>query len=285
MQRAIFIVLVVFSLLCNKAKAVATNFTQKELLEASDKLSGLGKSLCKFLAQEMPENYDAQGIASIKWLQFGNSFQGSNTPIKASEITHSLEMLKNTQSGSALLASLENAGIEQSYKPLTLHLGSISRLLNTNAPLAFNTIVQTKPSSKALPFVVLNSDNYKKLKSSDSQLAIVLANELYDVLGRIVAGESITATSAYQALGIVLSDITLNKELGKKDVRTDKAQMISVYQKALQNYKNDVPAINYSALNTKQQKTLNDLTKLATAGNFTTFKALDSATVAIAVAN
>lgn len=275
----------VFSLLCSKAKAVANNIVQKELLEASDKLNGLGKSLCKFLAQEIPENYSPEGIASLKWLQFGNSFKANNTTIKTSEIIQSVEMLKNTESGAALIASLEKAGIEQKYKPLTLHLGSISRLLNTNAPLAFNTIVQTKPSSKALPFVVLNSDNSRKLKASNSDLAVVLANELYDVLGRILGGENITATSAYQALGIVLSDITLNKELGKKGIRSDKAYTIATYQKALQNYKHDVPPINYSNLSSAQKQALNELTKLATGGNFTTFKALDSGSVAIASAD
>jgi hypothetical protein len=285
MFRILFITLMMFSLLSSKAKA-ATNIVQKELLEASDKLNGLGKSLCKFLAQELPESYSStsQGVASINWIQFGNSLNKTETPIKAKELTNSLILLKKTEAGSALFSLLENAGIKSKYMPLTIHVGNISKLVNTNIPMAFNTVIQTKPSSKAIPFMVLNADAYKKNKASQEEVAIVVANELYDVLGRMVAGEAVAATSNYQALGIVLSDIVLNKELSKKAIRSDKAQMIVTYQKALKNYAGDVPPINYNILSTSQKKALDELTRIATTGNFQNFQALNTAQLAVASA-
>ncbi|MDX1920458.1 MAG: hypothetical protein SFU25_06945, partial [Candidatus Caenarcaniphilales bacterium] len=114
-----------------------------------------------------------------------------------------------------------------------------------------------------------------KMASSKSQMAIVIANELFDILGRISAGEKVTASSNYQALGIVYSDIVLKSDLSSK-AEFSKSDIIASYQKAIKNYASSVPALKDENLNQQQVAALNNLTSLATAGQFKTYAELNS---------
>jgi hypothetical protein len=249
---------------------------QKDLIDASNKLTGVGKNLCAFLASDLPKNYTGKtGMAATNWIKAGSSLDQASSPISTNQLESSLMRLKKTEAGLAIFSTLENHQIQNRYLPLTIHVGNIHDLLNTDAPMAFNTVIQTKQGAKGIPFVVLNAPAYKK-NTSESKVALIVANELYDILGRMVAGEQVAATSNYQALGIVLSDIVLNNELnGSANKQYDKKQMVVVYKKAIKNYAGDVPSINYSGLNAEQKQALDELTKLATSGAFTSFKALD----------
>ncbi len=262
--------------------AETSNNVQKELVEASNKLSGIGKNICAFLATEIPNNYLAKdnGIASINWIKAGTSLN-ANGAVNVAQVESSLNTLKKTAAGAALFKSLEGANIGTKYMPLTIHVGNINQILNTDAPMAFNSVVQTKASAKGIPFLVLNNSSIKKV--SQTQMTVVIANELYDILGRMVAGENVAATSNYQALGIVLSDIVLNKEIAGKG-QIDKNKMIATYKKAIKTYAGDVPSINYENLNATQKAALDNLTEIATAGQFHNFKALDNAPMAVDIA-
>lgn len=271
----VFLLIAITLLGMNKAKANSLEDEMKkksvveDLLNAADKLNGVGKNLCVFLASDMPSS----GIDnSISWIKPASSLNEGLGGINTQYLNESLALLKQTSSGEAILSSLEKAGISKKYEAITVHIGNIKELINTNAPMAFNSMVQTSPKAKALPFIVLNKN---KMASSQSQMAIVVANELFDILGRISAGEQVTASSDYQALGIVYSDIILKNDLTQKSGFT-KTDIISTYQKAIKNYSSSVPSLKTENLNQQQVAALNNLTSLATAGQFKTFSDLHS---------
>ncbi len=261
---------------CCKAKASSI---KEELLNAAKKLNGLGKNVCNFLANDLSTDYSSSAsVASIGWMKAGVSFDDANSPITHQELINAMLLLKQSKSGAALIASMENAGIREKYMPLTIHVGNIGELINNKAPLAFNSLLQVRASAKAMPFVVLNGPSFKKGQISEKQLAVVIANELYDVLGRLTDGENVAATSNYQALGIILSDIVLKKEMASGNGPIQKAQVVFTYQKAMKAYSGDVPRINYQALSSEQKSTLDNLTLLATGGTFGNFNELEAST-------
>lgn len=276
----IFLLIAITLLSLSKVKAssledqLKNSLVVEDLLNAADKLNGVGKNLCLFLAQDMPSKNDAKSFDSANWIKAGASLNKLDAKFKRGEVNTSLNKLAQTDSGKKIFKSLEKAGIKNKYEPVTIHVGSIKELINIDRPMAFNSMVQTNPRAKALPFIVLN----KKYSADSQKLTVVIANELYDILGRISAGERVTASSNYQALGIILSDVVLKDEISKNSSSHNRNEIIATYKKAIKNYSSVVPPINVSTLNNNQLAALNNLTVLATGGLFKTFSELETAT-------
>ncbi|MDX1920209.1 MAG: hypothetical protein SFU25_05680, partial [Candidatus Caenarcaniphilales bacterium] len=146
----IFLLIAITLLGMNKAKANSLEEEMKkkavveDLLNAADKLNGVGKDLCVFLASDMPSNAVSN---SISWIKPANSLNAAEGGINTQYLNESLALLKQTPSGAAVLGSLEKAGISRKYEAVTIHVGNIKELINTNAPMAFNSMVQTSPKA------------------------------------------------------------------------------------------------------------------------------------------
>ena len=118
-----------------------------------------------------------------------------------------------------------------------------------------------------------------KKYTTERKISVVLANELFDVLGRLILGDDITATSDYQALGIVLSDITLEKEIRRSNHKISKQEIINLFNKALKDYSSFVPPLEEALMNEYEKAKLDSLTSLVSSGVFNNFSELKSMSI------
>jgi|694.fasta_scaffold03254_4 hypothetical protein len=243
----------------------------KDLLKASSKLKGIDQRLCLFLAEDLS---DGEEGLSIEWLTVGKSFHDDSQAISQKSFNSAISILQKSNSGKSLLSELERNGIKDKYEPISIHIGNVNDLINTNAPTAFNSMISTSPKTKSLPFIVFNSTVINQNQISNKKIATILANELYDILGRLVGDDELTATSNYQALGIVLSDLMIQRDMAELNRPVTRHEVVHSYSKAFKNYSQFVPPIKYESLSTEQKKSLDKLTQLSTGNLFQSFEEL-----------
>jgi hypothetical protein len=276
-------------LLSPDAKATETNKSINEnLFNAAYNLEGSDRKLCLFVAIDSSSKYEDEDTGQepddepefpIAWLQGSHSLTASRSGLSVSKLKDAVIRLRNTQSGANLIELLEQAGIREKYEPITIHIAKTSSFIDSNLPVAFNSLITIKDKKKAFPFIVFNQEAMNKKYTTERKISVVLANELFDVLGRLILGDDITATSDYQALGIVLSDITLEKEIRRSNHKISKQEIINLFNKALKDYSSFVPPLEEALMNEYEKAKLDSLTSLVSSGVFNNFSELKSMSI------
>ena len=246
---------------------VQSSTVKDDLLKAAYKTKDeRGKDLFAFLAGDLPEE---QSQIQVDSYLLGLTFH-SKVSMKRTESL--VEMLNATRSGKAISGFVKT----HSNGPVTLHVADFNKLIHNDKPLAFNSLARF--SGKQLSFVVFNENIFNQNKLNDKQFTMVFVNELFDLMGRMAISEAITATSDYQALGIVLSDLVLKQELEGGNKPLSKESVLKVFTDGLNRYVRDFPGIQAVSLSTEQKSKLDELTKLSTGGTYNSFSELQSAT-------
>lgn len=249
------------------ASQVQSSTIKDDLLKAAYKVKDeRGRDLFAFLAGDLPEDQNKFAIDSYS---MGLTF---NSNVSMARMEGLMKTLNSTKSGASISKFMKsNAG-----GLITLHVANFQTLINNDRPFAFNSLA--KFSGKQLPFVVFNEKIFKQNSLSDKQFVMVFVNELFDLMGRMSINEAVTATSDYQALGIVLSDLVLKQELEGGSKALSKEAVLKVYVDGLSRYVREFPAVQYGSMSPEQKTKMDELTKLSTGGVFTNFGELQTAT-------
>lgn len=248
-----------------------------KLASAADQLDGVSRNLCSFVSKDLlPEGSTQKDLSAIGWMKVSKSIYSKDSSVSPEALNKAIQSLQKTQIGSALLEAISKQDFAGNNYPISLHTANPKDLIGSDIPMAFSSVIRLNDSDhKSVPFIVFSP----KVKGiSDSKLVMIFANELYDILGRMNVGDDLTVTSEYQALGIVLSDVILKKQLMDPNnaVVLSKDDVIAVYRKSLGYYSSFFPGLKYQNLTSKQRLALDNLTSLSTNGVFSSFRELES---------
>ena len=107
---------------------------------------------------------------------------------------------------------------------------------------------------------------------------IILSLEIHLKLNRFTNPWDSTMAQ-YQALGIVLSEAILKRQLHAQNGPLSKGEIISIYKSSLRHYSSIFPSLRYNTLTEGQRSALNRLTNLACNGVIDDFVELENSLV------